>query len=401
MVEPGKLILCADPERNAWLQSLVQRSVAFLLSQLRTWKVEAILLTGSAARGEASVLYHDHHYRLLGDIEFLVVVQPLHNWPLLRRRTLDLSRQATWKLGKGGQAACIEYGPAGLKYLRRTIRPSMFAYDLRMHGRVVWGRQDILSEIPPFEVTDIPAEDAINLLMNRLIETMMWQRRHLHANTRDTMNRAYHAVKVTLDQAGSVLAFTGRYVSSYAKRAQGFRDVLQHTAELWTTQPQAEQFLSALDHAVHCKLEPTLARLAACLRPGAQLQQETWGRALWVWEVSQLCGLDKLRFSDALEVYLHRESLARRLRGWLKFVCHPLRPTGALSWQHMLRLLPYASPQTLTYAAAMLTSAGCAGEVPPDWQKRVAELLPLPTSPACSDQVTDLGNLWQWLIRNN
>ena len=61
-----------------------------------------------------------------------------------------------------------------------------------------------------------------------------------------------------------------------------------------------------------------------------------------------------------------------------------------------------ASPQTLTYAAALLTQAGSCGAWGLDWRDRVASLSPVAVQGQNSATVaSEIGTLWQWLIRNN
>ena len=48
-------LLCVEPGRDTWLRAMVERSVHFLLGEVSSAALEAVILTGSAARGEASV----------------------------------------------------------------------------------------------------------------------------------------------------------------------------------------------------------------------------------------------------------------------------------------------------------------------------------------------------------
>ncbi len=399
MLEP--LPLCADVRRDAWLRPLVRQCVQFLLHEVGSHAIEAVILTGSAARCEASVLPTAAGFRLLGDIEFLVILRSPMDWVAVRREMLELSRRATHDVGNGGCWASIEYGPAGLAYLQRNIRPCIFAYDLRTHGQVLWGRQDILSEIRPFGVEAIAPEDALNLLMNRMIELSMLANPARAAGVYATQDRLYHHTKVMLDLAGSALAFAGRHVPRYSERGRGFRELLAIEPALPAALLDTKPFCTALDHAVICKSEPTEARLSSPHGLAAEQQQVTWGCQLWLWEMQRLIGRPVTGFEDALHAYIAHEPLARRLKGWAKFLLHPLRPPDALSWPRLARLLLRASPHTLTYATALLMQAAALGEAAPDWRQLTA-LSPVPLSVRNNAKaVQDIGTLWQWLVRNN
>src|SRR5204863_4537119 len=103
----------------------------------------ALVLTGSFARGEGSVLEVDGHLRVLGDLEFFVVSSTPVDDRALRARLARLSREATALYGSGDIRVDIEFGTLELDYLRRRARPSIFLHDLVRHGRVVRGRPDI------------------------------------------------------------------------------------------------------------------------------------------------------------------------------------------------------------------------------------------------------------------
>ena len=225
-------LLCVEPKRDTWLRAMVERSVHFLLGEVSSAALEAVILTGSAARGEASVLHTPTGFRLLGDLEFLVIARAPIDWPALRRRMVEVSRRATRDLGDEGRSASIEYGPAGLVYLQQHIRPSIFAYDLQAHGQIVWGRPDILTEIRPFDAADIPREDALNLIMNRLIELAMVDTPACQAGFSTERDRPYQLAKVILDLPGSALAFAGHYISRYSERGHGFWALLKARPDL-------------------------------------------------------------------------------------------------------------------------------------------------------------------------
>ena len=60
------LPLCLDPIRDAWLQTRVEHRLDILLGEIGESALEAVILTGSTARGEASVLPTANDCRLLG-----------------------------------------------------------------------------------------------------------------------------------------------------------------------------------------------------------------------------------------------------------------------------------------------------------------------------------------------
>ncbi len=395
--------LATAPECDAWLQRKVEHSVDFLLDAVPPQTLEAIILTGSTARGEASVLPTDKGFRLLGDLEFLVIARAPFDWRHLRQQMRAIGHRATQDVGASGQEAVIEYGPAGRVYLQRNIRPCIFAYDLRSHGQVVWGQPDMLEAIAPFEVGDIPPEDALNLLMNRLVELLLFSQptacsRHIDVS----LDRAYDTVKLILELAGSALASTGGHVSRYRDRGRQFAHLLRSEPTLATGFSDSDIFHRQLDAAIACKLAPSRQRLVDLQQALTLPQLARWGCELWLWQIRRWLGMAPANFRDALTTYIKRESTAMRCKGWIKFFRHPLRPRGALSWPRMARLVPYASPQTLTYAMALLLLANLADAGDSDWEQQVRALSPIRFDASQPAQFVDaIGELWTWLIRNN
>ena len=390
--------LCADSRRDEAIRPVFERAVNFLLERIGKEHLEAVILAGSLARGEGSVLLKPDGFRLLGDVEFLVILRPPFDWPEVRRQMVALSRQATREFGKNGCIASIEYQPAGMVYLRRNIRPCIFAYDLFHHGKVVWGRVDIMSEIRAFNVGDIPRNDAVELILNRMMELLVQGNPGKEGPDRVAHN--YQLVKTTLDLAGSALAFTGQYVSPYSQRGQPFETLIQSNLELRTALPNPGKFKNDLELAIRCKLAPTeycLERKDLTQRISSTL---AWAKGIWVWEMRKLLDLPSGNFWSLLDGYIRHESIRERLKGWLKYYRHPLRPRGTLDPVRTGRLALRASPRTLIYAAALLSYEGMQ-DGSDDWKQRVTSLLPLPVQAQNGDVLSHIGEVWHWLIRNN
>ncbi len=393
--------LCADTIRGEKVRPIVEQAARFLIDQVGIQRLEALILTGSLARGEGSVLLRSAGIRLLGDVEFLVILRSPFEWNQVRRQMMELSRRASRKLGEGGRLASIEYGPADLAYLRRKMRPCIFAYDLLRHGKVVWGRRDILGEVRPFGVEAIPQGDAARLIMNRIVELLTFEV-ETPANGFDREAHAYQLAKTTLDLAGSALAFAGRYISPYAERERGFVAMLESVPGLSEMLPNVGDFQEKLRWATECKLACTEELLFKGDWPASIAAVAGWAKALWLWQMGQLLSVPGASFSQILNRYVTYESLFGRLKGWAKLLVHPLRPQGAISPFRTARFLLRTSPQTLTYAAALLAYWARSGEDGVDWQARVNSLLPTRVSAdGGAVAISEIVDLWRWLIRNN
>lgn len=386
---------CGDAEAAEAIWPLLRGAVELVSGRCRG--VEAVILTGSFARGEGTVLRQGRGFRVLGDVEFLVILRSSDEWPAVRRRMVELGQRATAELGHGGLTATIEYTPADIHYLRRRIRPCMFACDLREHGKVLWGRDDILEEIPPFGRESIPPEDAVELVMNRILELLTVEKRSADA---DRETYGYQLVKTVLDIAGSALCFNGRHLPSYGERPRAFRQLTHAMPELRDALPAIDELQAELESAARCKARPTLDLLVR--RDGAELQALVlgWAKALWLWEMRRLLGRPSAAFPDIVSAYLWREPIRTRLRGWVKYWWHPLRPSGMLSPWRASRLLFRASPRRLAYAAALLAHEAAA-QHRPQWTVWAAALLPVSVAPDGEAVLGKAEEIWRWLIRNN
>ncbi len=392
------LPLCADPARDAAIRSLVDRSVELVVDGVGPSQLEGVVLTGSLSRSEGSVILGGAAPRLLGDIEFLTIVRESRSWAAVRRRMVELGELATRQLGRNGDITTIEYTPASVRYLTRTIRPSIFAYDLRCHGRVMWGRPDLLGLIAPFGVDAIPRPDAMELVMNRLIELLALESDIDRAPV-DPWVCGYQMVKTILDLAGSALAFTGRHTAKYAERPAAFGLLLVTRPDLTAALPDAVAFEKELSLAARTKLVPTDAALRALGTRDRLSAVIRWASAFWLWEARQLLRRPGAAVDELVNGYLRDEPLAERLRGWLKFYAHPLRPEHARRVPSLRSGWLPPSPRRRVYAAAMTASVGRATSTG-DWAAQAARFLPV------ADRTTDrvperIVDCWRWLVRNN
>lgn len=381
---------CAVPEGDAWLRPRVEAARDLVLGELTTSSVEGLILTGSLARGEGSVLCEHGRLRLLGDVEFLLIVRGQPRWREFRRRLHELGRRATEQLSEGESAFPVEYTPADIAYLRKRARPSVFAWDLCQHGRVLHGRPDLLCEVPGFDRAALPPEDSVETLMNRGLELLAARNTERSQELRD-----YAAVKALVDLAGSALAFTGAYDSLVSRRPAAFRALLARHTGLETELDDPERLSALVDAAAEVKLRPTapgLEELAGHAEGGSVLR---WISDLWHWEVGQMVGRPGAPTEELIRAYLAHEALGNRLRGWAKYAWHPLRPSSARLNPGLLRQAARGSPRRLVYSAAVCAIEGAEG-----WEERARHLLPA-ARPEGDRMLQEIIESWTWLIRNN
>jgi predicted nucleotidyltransferase len=398
--------LCREAGADAAVASAIERCVHLLRERLGR-RLIGLVLTGSFARGEGTVVPVDGHLRVLGDIEFLVILPRGRDYRALRPVLADWSRQVSRALGEQRVCVDVEFGPAEEAYLRKRARPSIFVYDLRTHGRVVWGPPGLLARIPPFGPRDIPPADAVHLVFNRAIEQLdAWDRVDALGGEA-LLDVAYQRLKLRLDLAGSALAFAGRHVSSYAERPRAFATLLAATPALATLLPPT--FADDLARAARAKLVPDVDDV---LPAGPAAWQRAWVRAeirrdvpalaaVLRWELGRLCGGGDAPLPALLERWVGAQPWRRRARQWVKLAMHPMPPPRPVSARRAAFLAMRSTPRALTYAAAA-TAYLALGEDGPA-SGAAARLLPLAPPPPASaaDERATITAFWRWCIRND
>ncbi len=236
--------------------------------------------------------------------------------------------------------------------------------------------------------------------MNRIVELLLLEWTQFAEQSKHE-DLAYHLVKVLLDLAGCVLAFTGQYVSRYAEGQGPFVSVISSMPELRALLDM-NHFEKELKRAIKHKLAPTEELLLERDSTPCVATLSRWAKTLGLWEMQQILGLPGGQFQDLVHGYLTHDSLFGRLKGWAKLYLHPLRPRQKLSPVKLARFLFGTSPHTLTYAAALLAFWAKSGEKMAGWQTRAQHLLPVRVSAKGTDgPVSEIGDMWRWLIRNN
>ncbi len=316
-------------------------------------QLRAILLTGSLARDEATIMEEQGRRRILGDAEFLLVFHKSSRLPA----TTDgesLRRGLEGHLSRGNVEGHVSLGAVHPNYLQK-LKPHIFAYELKTCGRVIWGDPGILTLIPDFAPTDIPREDAWRLLCNRMIEQLaIFQGRH---DPGDAIRRGvpYATIKLYLDMATSYLVFLGAYEPTYRDRARRLKDIAAVPADVDAPFP----LVGFSDRVARCTEVKLTGAAPDTLLSDHQGPHDFWvgslvdARRLWRWELQRLTGRGDDASDRALwEDWMQRQSVRAKLRGWVSALLHPDRRRGCRRWPGIARRIWSASPRYWLYAAA-------------------------------------------------
>jgi hypothetical protein len=309
--------------------------------------LEAVILTGSMARDEATIVERGGVRTVLGDAEFLLIFRDPRARPLPEELAAS-ARSIGDALAAEGIDCRIGADSAGVGYLAR-MRPHIYGYELRERGRVLSGDAAILGLIPAFQPGDIPPEDAVHLLMNRTIELAVKAAQLPDRPLALPEVVIYRSAKLYLDAATSLLVFAGQYEPEYAARACRLRGMAGECAGAAWPFP-LEEFARRVEAATAMKLGGILPAAGAWDFFAGSLRS---AGLLFEWELRRLTGAGAAVSGRALTgAWMRRQALAARLRGWLVLV----RALGAgAAFPRIAEWVPraaQASPRLWTYAAA-------------------------------------------------
>jgi hypothetical protein len=311
--------------------------------------IRAIVLTGSLARDEATFTREGSLWIAAGDAEFIVVLQERRPLPC-QNEDAQLQQTVESEVLEHGIRCSISMSFAHERYLR-SLRPHIFAFELRECGKVIWGELGILGLIPPFPSSSIPREDAWRLLANRIVEQCEIVSKVAFGGEFVPPQLQYATIKLYLDMATSLSVFAGGYAPTYRQRQENLSRI-ERTTETLRRYPFApDEFARTIEACTEWKLTGAAPRMTWDFWRSAV---ET-ARALWRWELGILAGEERIaEHSDGelMRSWMAQQPAAARLRGWL----YVLRSGGWhrswRNWPRWARMVHRASPRYWTYAAA-------------------------------------------------
>lgn len=247
----GRYTALTDPAIDRMIQAHLDQVVDAITARTAP---RAIILYGSVARGEASVMVEDGQLTMLSDYEISVVGRS----PRLRRLCADLSRQMTARLGVDtginwmrpsrlwtNQTKNLAFGQAA---------PSIFMYELKAAGRVIYG-EDLLRTCPPIRPQEIPVASGLTMVLNRMAEALAYLPWAATSEPPSRLAVTMWINKVVLACADALLLSVGRYHYSYRERGRRFAAAHDALAPVLARVPHAP---ALVERAVEFKLRPRL-----------------------------------------------------------------------------------------------------------------------------------------------
>ena len=313
-------------------------------------RLEALVLTGSLARNEATWHQTEVGVQFLSDAEFIVIIKDDGEIPSPALATL-ICRGAEEELRNQGVACKLSFGAVHDDFLQ-NLGDTIFGYELLTCGEVVYGDSRLLvSKAQP--VSHVSREDAWRMLANRTVELLEIVPELVRE---DPLTEAaqYRLTKLYCDMATSVLAFKEEFVPGYQARADKLCD-LHERGTLSDLPFDASWFVNMVRRCTDYKI--MRCRDSISLFNSRELVREAIVvlRSLWAWELARMLGTPPSSPDKLLGLRMRRQKLKERLRGWGFVVRH----RGFLdslrhSWR-WLRLLRCGSPRYCVYVAGLET----------------------------------------------
>jgi hypothetical protein len=333
---------------NSDLSSIICRETVRCSVMQCVEGMRAIILTGSMARGEGTYFTVDGGVRVMGDAEFVLIFRDQSSIPSAERIS-GIRNDIEGSLAAVGISCVVGLSAVLPSFLSESL-PHVFAYELRVCGKVIWGEPEILQLMPAFRPSDVPLEDAWRLLQNRMVEMLQLPDDFGGNRTALTPEMHYRTVKLVLDMATSFLLFAGSYAPTFQQRLVRMRELVSgKSKEDWPF--PLESFAQEVECCTHWKLgrkiEQSSPEVIFWVKAVAYAQQ------LWRWELARLSGASRESCDrDLFTAWMRKQPYKQRLRGWLFVLRHQGWLGSWRQWPRWARRAWQASPRYWIYLAA-------------------------------------------------
>lgn len=206
--------MAKEEHANRVLKTLVQDALTFLMENIEQKKIRSILLTGSLANGEGTVIEHASS-TITSDFDFVVY---LDFYYFLRNKELfrKLSHQITATFVSRGIETHVDFLPSnlGFQYAFKFFNLKIYEYEFAIASKCVFGN------FPHFDKEIRPTKnDALELAFTVASELVFSELKHY-----SELEKSYIYAKRALTLLNSLLIFEGTCIETYEKRTKRVKD---------------------------------------------------------------------------------------------------------------------------------------------------------------------------------
>lgn len=199
--------MASSDSEDLILRAIAKEALDFLLNNVDFNRIRCILLTGSVANGEGTVIRCSSSM-ITSDFDFIIYMD-LPYFVRNRTRLLDLSRKISAKFLEKNMQTHILFLPS-TQFLPLSIFriPAIYEYEFASASKCVFGK------VPRFSKSKRPSKkDALELVFTVVSDLVFLQLRNI-----SKVEETYVYAKRALTLLNSILIFQGLFAETYQKR---------------------------------------------------------------------------------------------------------------------------------------------------------------------------------------
>ena len=369
-----------DGHKDGFYRDLLDRAVRGLVAAVGVDDLDAVLLIGAPARGEATVVETADGLYSLSDIDLVGVSSASADLPGVRRRAASWRNRAAEEIH--ARASGIDVSVRSRAELN-SLPALISTYEMLRSPAVVWGDPSVAESFPDVSLESIPRVESLTLVHNRVVEELLHWREASSAelSAPAALGTLYATAKLALDGITAVLYIERDVPTAYAERVRVFEDrVLSRDPEL---RARLADYVDDLAAWADFKTDGDLGRLGARLgadaggQDPADLARAEWRRygryaeVCWREVLGRVTGTEAgaLGLADAAALYVGLESVPRSVaRAWN--ASRPgASPDGLFSRRRLFKGALFASPRERAYLVSVVCYLALSGVV----DERVAD----------------------------
>lgn len=244
----GKWIAFDDPKIDDYIDNILNEIVSKTVNKFYP---ETIILDGSFAQGEGTVIKKNDHIEILSDFDMCFVKNGLISKKDVKKFTDELSSNYNIKLGIYRNKTKKYINPSKRNPVWRINPPSVVIYTRKYGGKVLYG-EDYLSKIPNISPDKIPLWEGLRLLFNRAGESLKYISYDSFQGKKLSNEEIYWAVKVVIACMDAFLIVNHKYHYSYKEKLNRFGKIFSGEMDLKSS--QEEKFREMINDAISFKL---------------------------------------------------------------------------------------------------------------------------------------------------
>ncbi len=332
---PGSFPLSVDPGFQADAVRDLERVSRTVREATRPFPVLGLILTGSVARGEGTLIADpEAGTRWLGDLDCVLVVRP--GWGTPAREIDDALLQVESELNNdpANRRRGLKLGVNRMPASRLArLRQSIFNRELLEHAKLLWGTPSALPTPSWWTagVREVPLRDAFRLLNNRIMQQVI-ARTSQETGEAEPLSTEYRLAKFWIELATSLSVFLGCYRTTYRERQSAIEALLTTRPEIFGAE-FSQLLVTRLREAMAVKFGQSPRVLTP---PGRWFNEAARvARRVWFWESARMldANLEDTDWRQVISRLRRLETGRQRARDWMRLLVRD---------RALRRLTPYA-----------------------------------------------------------